>query len=182
MKRIAAFIVAVAAVGCLFTGCQPKPEKKEIKSVKVTQQSSDSYEEALKECFKAMQSEGGAEVFYSYMYPNEAIEAMKSNNEYDQLISDFNDSQQKKLEERTDKYTFNSIKEANPLTEKQVSGVKTYLVQLSEPYLNTLKEDDLEVKDGYEVTYDYLKNDKDTESETVIIFKLNDEGWKVITR
>lgn len=180
MKRIAAFIVAVAAVGCLFTGCQPK--KEEVESVKVTQQSSGSYEEALKECFNAMQSEGGGEVFYSYMYPNEAIEAMKSNNEYDQLISDFNDSQQKKLKERTDNYTFNSIKEANPLTEKQVSGVKTYLVQLSEPYLNTLKEDDLEVKDGYEVTYDYLKNDKDTESETVIIFKLNDEGWKVITR
>ena len=182
MKRIAAFIVAVAvaAVGCIFTGCQPK--KKEIESVKVTKQNSEVYEDALKECFEAMQSVGGGEVFYSYMYPNETINAMKENNEYEELIKNFNDSQRKSLEKRDKKYTFKSIMEAHQLTEKQVSGVKNYLVELSEPYLSTLTEDKLDVKDGYEVTYNYVKSENDVQKETVIIFKLNDEGWKVITR
>ncbi len=180
MKRVAAFIVALAAVGCLFTGCQP--EKKEIEKQNVSNQSSDSYEDALKECFDAMQSTGGGEVFYSYMYPDETIDAMKKNNEYDELVQTFNKTQDEMLQKRSEKYTFGSIKEAKELSEKQVAGVKTYLVELSEPYLNTLTEDKLDIKDGYEVTYDYSKEGQEAESETVIIFRLNDEGWKVITR
>jgi hypothetical protein len=129
-----------------------------------------------------MQSTGGGEIFYSYMYPNETIDAMKKNKEYDELVQTFNHTQDEMLKNRTSKYTFGSIKEAKELSEKQVSGVKSYLVQLSEPYLNTLTEDKLEVKDGYEVTYDYSKEGQEAESETVIVFKLNDEGWKVITR
>lgn len=180
MKRIAVFIAAAVAAGCMFTGC--KNEKKEIKSEKIISQSSESYEEALKECFDAMQSAGGGEIFYSYMYPDETIEAMKKNNEYDELVQTFNTTQDEILKKRSAKYTFGSIKEAKELSEKQVSGVKTYLVQLSEPYLNTLTEDRLEIKNGYEVTYDYSKEGQEAESETVIVFKLNDEGWKVITR
>ncbi|MCR5601445.1 MAG: hypothetical protein K6G33_11980 [Ruminococcus sp.] len=180
MKRIAAFIVAAAAAGCVFTGCQPK--KKEIKSEKITQQESASYEDALKECFKAMQYEGGGEIFYSYMYPNETIEAMKKNGEYDKLVKSFNESQSDVLKSRDVKYEFSGIKTSKELSEKQVAGVKKYLVELSEPYLSTLTEDRLDVKEGYETTYEYLKDNKTTAIETVIVFKLNDEGWKVITQ
>ena len=181
-KKIAALIAVMTVVGCCFVGCQPKNEQKKIESIKVTNQDNEKYEAALIECFDAMQSVGGGEVFYSYMYPDETIEAMKESGEYSKLVKTFNETQDRMIGSKSEKYTFGTVTEENPLSEKQVEGIKTYLVQLSEPYLSTLTEDKLDVGEGYEVTYDYSKNGQNKESETIIIFKLNDEGWKVITK
>lgn len=181
-KRIAVFAAAVIAVGSCFVGCQPKKESKKVESINVTNQDNEKYEAALIECFDAMQTVGGGEVFYTYMYPNETIEAMKSNGEYDELVKTFNDTQSNILGSDNEKYTFGTVTEEKPLSEKQIEGIKSYLVELSEPYLSTLTEDKLNVGEGYEVTYDYSKDGQNKETETIIIFKLNDEGWKVITK
>ena len=180
MKRFAAILVALAAASCFFTGCEPK--KKDIKSKNVTQQNSDSYESAIKECFDAMNSEGGGKAFYSYMYPNAALDAMKKSGEFDELVKTFNDTQAEIQKNNTDKYTYAGVKEAKELSDKQVSGAKSYFVELSSQYVPDLKEDDLDIKEGYEVTYKCKKNDEDAGDETVIVVSLNDEGWKVITR
>lgn len=180
MKRFAAILVALTAVSCIFTGCEPK--KKDIKSKEVTEQNSDSYESAIKECFDAMNSEGGGKAFYSYMYPDAALDAMKQSGEFDELVKTFNDTQAEINKNSNDKYTYAGVKESKELSEKQVSGVKSYFVELSAPYVPDIKEDALDIKEGYEVTYNYKKNDEDAGDETVIVVSLNNEGWKVITR
>lgn len=179
MKRVAAVLVALTASVCIFTGCEPK--KKEIKSQNVTQQNGSSYENAIKECFDAMNSSGGGTVFYTYMYPDAALNAMKQDGEFDNLINKFNDAQAERLKDSNDKYSFGEIKEANPLSEKQISGSKTYFVSLCEPFVADIKEDAFDIKEGYEVTFGYSKNGETDGDETVIVVSLNDEGWKVIT-
>lgn len=180
MKRVAAILVALTAAACIFTGCEPK--KKEIKSAKVTQQNSSSYESAIKECFNAMNSNGGGKVFYSYMYPDAVLDAMKQNGDFDSLVDTFNQNQQENLSKSSDKFAFGEIKEAKPLSEEQVSGVKKYFAESSEMFGVDIKESDFDVKEGYEVTYSYTKNGEAASDETVIVVSLNDEGWKIITR
>ena len=179
MKKAAAFLVAIATAACVFTGCEPK--KKDIKNQKVTQQNSSSYEDAIRECFDAMNSSGGGKVFYSYMYPNVAIDAMNQSGEYDSLIQTFNQTQERRLNQSTQKYSYDKIKEANPLSEQQISGSKSYFVELCQPFVADIKEDAFDIKEGYEVTFSYLDNNGASEDETVIVLSLNDEGWKVIT-
>ena len=179
MKKVAALLVALTAAACVITGCEPK--KEEIKSRSVSQQKSSSYEDAIKECFDAMHSSGGGKVFYSYMYPDAALDAMKQSGEFDSLVDTFNQTQEKIVGPSSDKYSYVGIKEANALSEKQVSGTKSYFVTLCEPYTADIKEDDFDIKEGYEVTFSYKKNDEAESDETVIVVSLNDEGWKVIT-
>lgn len=180
MKKIAAFMISLTAAAGLLTGCQPK--QKEISNVKVTQQNSESYESAIKECFEAMYSSGGAEVFYSYMYPDAALNAMKESGVYDERLKTFNENQEKQLSLKDDKYKFSEVKESNELREEQVSGVKTYFVELSQPFTTALTEDQLVINSGYEVVFSYSNNGEEAGEETVIVVNLNDEGWKVITR
>ena len=177
MKKAAAVFVAVAMAACAITGCQPK--KKDISNAKVTQQKSDAYDSAIKECFEAMYSLGGAETFYSYMYPDAALEAMKASGEYDKLSADFNDGQEKSLRDGK-KYTFGGITEAKELSDNQTEGVKNYFAELSSPFV-ALKEDELTINDGYEVKYKYLADGKEAGEESVIVVSLNNEGWKIIT-
>jgi len=177
MKKSAAIFVAVAMAACGITGCQPK--KKEISNAKVTQQKSDAYDSAIKECFDAMYSLGGGDTFYSYMYPDAALDAMKSSGEYDELTAHFNEGQEKSLYDGK-KYTFGGITEAKELSEKQTDGVKSYFVNLSAPFI-ALKEEDFTINDGYEVKYKYLADGQDAGEESVIVVSLNNEGWKIIT-
>lgn len=179
MKKVAALLVALTAASCIFTGCEPK--KKDIKSVKVAQQKSDSYESAVKECFDAMNSEGGGEVFYSYMYPDAALDAMKQSGEFDSLVKTFNDTQAEIQKDSSDDYSYTGVKEAKELSEKQVEGAKSYFVELCEPYVADIKEDAFDIREGYEIKFSYANKGEAAGEESVIVVSLNDEGWKVIT-
>lgn len=185
MKKISAFMIALTAAAGLLTGCQPKQNEtkhKEISNVKVTQQDSESYENAIKECFEAMYSSGGAEVFYSYMYPEAALNAMKESGLYDERLKMFNENQEKQLSLKDNKYKFSEVKEADELREEQVSRVKNYFIELSQPFTTTLTEEQLVINIGYEVVFSYSNNGEEAGEETVIVVNLNDEGWKIITR
>lgn len=178
MRRSAAVLFACAAAFCVFTGCQSK-DKSSV--VQATMQDSASYEDAVKECFNAMYSNGGGAVFYSYMFPDAAVQAIKDDGNYDELVKTFNDGQQKSFALDDSKYTFGTILESKEITDEQRDAIKRYFVNLCEPYIQ-MTEKEFDVKEGYELTFDYLKNDKKNGEETVIAVKLNDEGWKVITQ
>ena len=116
------------------------------------------------------------------LFGHAALDAMKQSGEFDELVKTFNDTQAEINKNSNDKYTYAGVKESKELSEKQVSGVKSYFVELSAPYVPDIKEEALDIKEGYEVTYNYKKNNEDAGDETVIVVSLNNEGWKVITR
>lgn len=181
MKRALALIFACTALIGAVTGCQPKKRKQGYENTAVTQQKNESYEEAIKECFNASYSLGGGEVFYTYMYPDAAIDAMKQSGQYEELISTFNNGQENRFKLNNNKIEFDQVIESQEIDEKQKAAAKTYLKQLSELYKPDLTEDDLDIKEGYQVTYSHLRDGEYDGKDTVIVLKLNDEGWKVIT-
>ena len=181
MERIAAFIIVMVVVFSAVTGCQSKNYKQIYKNSAVTQQNSELYEDAIKECFNAVYSLGGGEVFYAYMYPNYAIDAMKQSGQYDELVSAFNQSQERSFKSGNNKLEFEKIMDSHEINDNQRAAIKKYLIQLSEQFAPDLTEDQLNIKEGYEVSFSHLKNGESDGKDTVLVIKLNDEGWKIIT-
>ena len=183
MKTKAVLLVIGAAVFCSFAGCEHKnkSDRPVYSNAKVQMQNSESYEDALKECFNATYSLGGGEVFYEYMYPDEAINAMKESGDYDKLVAQFNLGQESQFADNSDKLTFDKITDSHDINETQVTAVKSYLKNMCAPFVNEITEDQFDVKEGYEVNYTYLNNGEEAGTDTVLVIRLNDEGWKVIT-
>ncbi len=183
MKRTAAVILACAALLCPASGCGSKEQDtgKNYEKAAVTQQMSDSYEDALKECFDAIYSGGSGTIFYAYMYPDAVIEQMKTDNIYNELVSTFEEGQHSSLELSGRKLSYEKIVESHEINDNQRAAAKKYLKQLSEKIKPDLSEDDLDIKEGYEVTYSYLSDGESKGQDTVLVVKLNDEGWKVLT-
>ncbi len=181
LKKIMALLLATTVVFSVATGCQPKKRKQNYKNAVVSQQKSESFEDAVKECFNASYSLGGGEVFYAYMYPNAAIDAMKQSGQYDDLISTFNHGQENRFMLDDSKLEYEKIMDSHEINDKQRAAAKKYLVQICEQFVPELTEDQLDIKEGYEVTFSHLRNGEADGKDTVLAIKLNDEGWKVIT-
>lgn len=180
MKKTAAVILSMAAGLCMLTGCQDTGTGKQS-SMTAMQQDSDSYISALKECFNASYTIGGGDVFYSYMYPDAVLDQLKADGSYEELVNTFNEGQKKRLEGSGNNYTFGNVTDYHEINETQVVAAKSYLKSISEMYMPSLTEDQLDIKEGYEVTFNTLNNGESQGSETVLVVRLNDEGWKVIT-
>ena len=181
MKRKMLSLIVCAAVVCSFAGCQPKKKVQTYSNAQVSKQSSDSYEDALRECFDATYSLGGGEVFYAYMYPDAAIEAMKASGEYSKLIATFNQGQETRFDMNDDKFTFEKVTDSHEISEQQTEAIKGYFKEMCAAYVPDITEDQFDIKEGYEVSFSYLNNGEPKGTETVLVIKLNDEGWKVIT-
>ena len=181
MKRTLALMIACTAMVSIVYGCQPKNRKQNYENAAVTQQKNDSYEEAVKECFNASYSLGGGEVFYAYMYPDAAIDAMKQSGQYEELISTFNAGQENRFRMNNSKLEYEGIVDSHEINDDQRAAAKKYLVQLSEQFAPELTEDKLDIKEGYEVTFSHLRDGEYDGKDTVLAVRLNDEGWKVIT-
>ncbi|MBP5432500.1 hypothetical protein [Ruminococcus sp.] len=183
MKRKAITIVLCVAVLCASAGCEHKKEeeKPSYSVAQVQKQNSESYEDALKECFNASYSLGGGEVFYEYMYPDAAIEAMKAAGQYETLVATFNQGQETRIGQNDEKLTFDKVTECHDINDTQEAAVKNYFKTMCEPFVQEVTEDQFNVGEGYEVNYSYLRNGEEGGIDTVLVVKLNDEGWKVIT-
>jgi hypothetical protein len=165
----------------IFSSCGQKQTETKPAAVEnpAVSQKSESYEDALRECFDSSFSLNGGEIFFSYMYPDAYIQDMKDKGEYDSAIETFNKNQTERPDLTDGKYAFGSIKEAVPVTDKQIAAVKSYFVDKCSDRIQ-LSEDDIDVKEGYEVSYSYTKNGEENGKDAALAIKLGDEGWKVI--
>ena len=182
MKRFITAVIACVAASTVLTGCGQKKAdlKTEPEGLNAESQKSENYEDALKECFNASFSLNGGKVFYSYMYPDEYIEDMKSKNEYDEAVNQFNHNQEQRPDLTDGIYEFGTITESKEITEKQREAVKLYFAGKCDERGLGLTKDDFTVGDGYEVSYTYTKDGKEEGSDLALAVVINDQGWKVI--
>ena len=177
MKRLVSLAAAFIMSAALVTSCGQKQEKP-LSNPAVSQQS-ENYEDALKECFDASFSTNGGEAFYSYMYPDAYIQDMKDKGEFDSAVSDFNKQQENRSDLADNEYTFGQIKDSFPVTDEQITKIKDYFVKQCAERVQ-LSADNIDITEGYEVSYTYLKNGKEDGNDAAIAVKISGEGWKVI--
>ena len=176
MKKCLMFITAAALMCCSIFSCDRKAEGKEAAA-----QDGSNYEEALKECFNASFALEGGKIFFSYMYPDEVVDKMKSDGSYDTFVNSYNEQQAMRPDLTDGVFEFGKITESKEINEKQTEAVKDYFLSLSTDYFPEMKKEDFEVKKGYEVSYSYFKNGVEDGKDTVLVINLNDDGWKIIT-
>lgn len=181
MKKIVSFAVSAVLMAVSLSSCgQPKEISEEVPVANpAVSQQSESYENALKECFNASFSLNGGEIFYSYMYPDAYTQDMKDKDEYNSTITSFNQKQEARPDLTNNVYAFGNINEAIAINEKQIAAIKTYFVDKCADRI-TLTEDDIDVKEGYEVSYTYTKNGEEAGNDAALAVRIGDEGWKVI--
>ena len=183
MKRLVPIILASMLT---FASCGQKQGASESVSEAVPEgstavsQKSESYEDALKECFNASFSKNGGQVFYSYMFPDEYVDDMKAKNEYNDIINGFNENQAKRPDLTDGVYEFGKIETANEINEKQRNAVKTYFAAKCDERGLGLTEDYFTVGEGYEVTYSIIENGEETGTDLALAVEINDQGWKII--
>lgn len=176
MKKAAIILLLGTAA---LAGCSSKGGSVSI--VRASSQESSSCEEALKEYFNAMYTKDSGGVFYDYMFPDEVIGAMEESGRYSGMVKTFNESQKKNLGRDDGEYSFGRIVTEKEITEDQADSIKRYFVSISAPYAE-IRADRLNITEGYELTYDYLKNGSKAGEQNVFAVKLSGEGWKIITQ
>lgn len=181
MNKLISFAASAVLAAAMLTSCEHTTKisnEAPIENPAVSQQS-ENYEDALKECFNASFSLNGGEIFYSYMYPDVYIQDMKDKNEYNTIINSFNEKQKQRPDLTDGVYAFGKITEVNEITDKQVAAIKSYFVNKCSERVE-ISEDDIDVKEGYEVNYTYTQNGAEGGDDAALAVRIGDEGWKVI--
>lgn len=123
---------------------------------------------------EAVYSSKGGETYYSLYFPDEYIEELKDNDEWEDYIDYYNDDMQEDLEGY--KVNVKDVKKGDELTDGQLAA--------AESYFDDEFDCDVKVSKGYEYklkfeAIDTENDEKETDTETICVVKL-DEGWKVI--
>ena len=181
MKKFISFVSAAVIMGASLCSCgQPKKNLDAVPEENpAVSQHEGSYEDALKECFNASFSTSGGEIFYSYMYPDAYVQDMKDKGDYNAIINNFNENQKSRPDLTDNVYAFGTIKEAVAINDKQTDAVKSYFVNKCTDRIQ-LTEDDIDVKEGYEISYTYTQNGEEGGNDAALAVKIGNEGWKVI--
>lgn len=182
MNKMVSFIFAASLIMGVSSACGQKQtvSDQSSKGSTASYQKNESYEEALKECFNASFSTNGGQIFYAYMYPDEYINDMKDKGDYNDIVNSFNQKQSERPDLTDGVFEFGSITESKPINDKQRDAVKAYFADKCADREIGITEDDINIGDGYEVSYTYLKNGKEEGKDLVLAVEINDQGWKVI--
>lgn len=130
---------------------------------------------------KTLSSKKGGKSYYSVTLPKDVIKQLKDDDEYDEMIEDFNDDMEDSLEDF--KIKVKSVKKGKKLKNKALKGAESYFEKFYDKY--DVDYDEIEVKKGYEFkikvqTIDKEEDDKDTETRKISVVKLKGDGWKVV--
>lgn len=191
MKKIFSVIAVCLAASFMLTGCSDKKDSKPIiisdsnisavPTQNLEHQNDEKCEEAFRELFTALYTANCGDTFFRYMYPNAAIEKMKSNGEYDSLVTTYNTNQGKFIDEIKNTPSVTEFTSVTPLTDSQIQAAKRYLVNLSKNILPDLKPEDLNITEGFEIKCSIIDYNNKADNDTECMVKLEGEGWKAVT-
>ena len=123
---------------------------------------------------KSLTKANGAKTYYSLTLPDEYIDDLKDEDEWDDKLEDYNDSMEDTLDDI--KIKIKKIEKKDKLSKKELKGV--------EEYFDYIYDCSVDVTKGYEFKIKLQANDdgdKDTTTQRICVVKVKGEGWKVIT-
>ena len=127
----------------------------------------------------------GGKTFYSLMLPKSAIKELKDDDEFDDLVDDYNDKIEDLIDDLDGKATvpkFEKISRKEKMKKSELNKAEDYFESICE--LFDADDDDIKVTQGYElkIKTKYKDEDGDVEhdKDTICVVKVKGDGWKVI--
>ena len=129
---------------------------------------------AAKKYAKSITKKGKGKAYYSLTLPDDKIKELKDDEDWKDMIEDYNDDMADDLDDGV-KLKLKSVKKGKKLNKKALKG--------AEKTWESAGADDPEAKKGFEYKIKVQVNDdgdKDTVTRKVCVVKFKGEGWKVI--
>ena len=140
---------------------------------------------AVKNYIKSASNKKGGKTYYSLTLPKTVINELKDDDEYDELIEDFNDMVEDEIDDLEDDATmpkFDKITKQEKLKNSDIKHAEKYFEKMCERY--DVDDDDIEITKGYEMKVKTKQKDEDGDTDhdkvTLCVVKIKGDGWKVI--
>lgn len=170
MKKVFTLIMAAAMVTGAFGGCGKKDKE----------ETADASTSIVEDYIEGQTSKSGGKKYYTATLLGDAIKELKDDDEWDDMIEDYNDSMEDMLEDSEIKVK--NIDKGDKLSKDELKAAEEYLKNQCDRYDI---DDEVSVKSGYEykVKLKY-REDKDDDWETntqkLCAVEVKGDGWKVI--
>ena len=130
-------------------------------------------------------SKKGGKTFYSLMLPKAAIKELKEDDDFDDMVDDYNDRIEDLIDDLDGKATvpkFEKISRKEKMKKSQLNKAEDYFESICEMF--DADDDDITVTQGYELKIKTKNKDEDGdvqhEKDTICVVKVKGDGWKVI--
>ena len=127
----------------------------------------------------------GGKTFYSLMLPKAAIKELKDEDEFDDLVDDYNDKIEDLIDDLDGKATvpkFEKISRKEKMKKSELNKAEDYFEGICE--LFDADDDDIKITQGYELKVKTRSKDEDGDvqhdKDTICVVKIKGDGWKVI--
>lgn len=165
LKKFSALVAAVLVVFVIILGCMA---------------AGSGYKGTVKKYFRSRYSKHGGKTYYTLTLPNDGITELKDNDDWQELVEDYNDDIEDRMDDWDKKPRFRKISRVKDMKNSELKDAEKYFYHAAEICEADIDEEDIEVKKGYAVTYKYKNTEGDNEKTTVYVVKLKGEGWKVM--
>lgn len=139
------------------------------------------YKGTVKKYFNSRTSKHGGKTYYSLTLPNAGIEELKDNDTWRELIEDYNDDMEDRMDDWEKKPKFRKISRVKEMKNSEIKDAEKYFYSAAQACDADIDQEDIEIRKGYTVVYKYKNTEGDNEKATVYVVRIKGEGWKVMS-
>ena len=139
------------------------------------------YKGTVRKYFNSRYSKHGGKTYYSLTLPNAGIEELKDNDQWKDLVEDYNDDVEDRMDDWDKKPKFRKISKAKEMKNSEIKNAEKYFYSAAKACDSDIDPEDIEIKKGYTVIYKYKNTEGDNEKTTVYVVRIKGEGWKVMS-
>lgn len=185
MKRFTAAAAALLIAAAPMTGCHKADGKPDTVSSKTAEErQEETCEEAFTSMFNATNSQNGAELCLSYMYPRIVLNQLRSSGRYDSIVKNFNEAQNSTVRNYKYKPEITSMTGKVKLTDAQLAAASRYFVKeaADDTILVGLDPRGINITEGYEIHCEIIdQNGNADKDENECVVYIENDGWKIIS-
>jgi hypothetical protein len=141
----------------------------------------DEYEEQFADYYASSYAADGAETYYSYIYPAELIDELRTDGSLSELVTERNESTSKFIDSGSTAKIL-SVLSSEELTSDELEAVEDHFKDLCSGY--GLKSCSFSVTDGVQLEaeyyYNYGNGSTATRTASACVVYIEGDGWKVI--
>ena len=143
--------------------------------------SRSGYKSTAKDYFKARYSKHGGKTYYSLVLPEDGIDELKDDDEWKELIEDYNDQVENRMKDWDKKPKFKKISKSKEMKNSELKQAEEYFYRTARACDADVDKDDFKAKKGYAVTIKYKNTEGDNDKTTIYVVKIKGDGWKVMS-